>query len=446
MTQRATRLALWIAALLLVPLPMLQFGAQVPVAQYLLLAGVCAAVAAVESSSGVLLLLLSLFLTHALVYALLLWFAAGLVARLLARLAPRARTAAVATAVLAGLGVALLGEPYVTPFDRAPRGNLATVLGVGRAAEGPTRKDEAPGPPAQREAQACADRDPLRRPYFGDLHVHTALSFDAAGQGTRATPRDAYRFAQGAPLGIPPFDASGRAGQTIRLRRPLDFAAVTDHAELLGETRICDDPAQPGHGSLICRVVRRWPRLGYVLVNARVFSQLEPERYGFCGEDGAGCRAAAAGPWREIQDAAAEAQDTSDACRFTSFVAYEWSGMPGGDNIHRNVIFRNARAQELPTSYIETPTAEGLWDALERECLSLQSDCDALAIPHNSNVSGGLIWPTAHPDGTPIARDDAVRRASLEPLVEITQHKGDSECRANESDELCGYEKLPWAR
>jgi len=445
-TVRGARRLLWIAALLLVPLPMLQFGAQVPVAQYLLLAGVCAAVAVVESGGGVLALLLALFLSHAIVYGLLLWLVAALAARVLGQFSPRARAIASASVLLAGLAVALFGQPYVTPFDRAPRGNLATVLGVGRAAEGPSQKEEAAAAPAQRAPQPCAHRDLLRRPYFGDTHVHTALSFDAAGQGTRAFPRDAYRFARGEPLGIPPFGADGHPGQTIQLRRPLDFAIVTDHAELLGETRICDDAAFPGHGSLICRVMRRWPLLGYVLVNARVFSQLEPERYGFCGEDGRACREAAGAPWREMQDAAAEAQDTSAACRFTSFVGYEWSGMPGGDNIHRNVVFRNARVQELPTSYLETPTAEGLWDALERECLSRGDGCDALAIPHNSNVSGGLIWPIRRTDGTPIGREDAARRTSLEPLVEVTQHKGDSECRATESDELCGYEKLPWAR
>jgi len=148
LTQRATRLVLWIAALLLVPLPMLQFGAQVPVAQYLLLAGVCVTVGVVEGTGGVLPLLLALFLAHALVYALLLWLGAGLAARLLARLAPHTRTAVVATVVLAGFGVALIGEPYVTPFDRAPRGNLATVLGVGRAAEGPTKNEEAAPAPA----------------------------------------------------------------------------------------------------------------------------------------------------------------------------------------------------------------------------------------------------------------------------------------------------------
>jgi hypothetical protein len=443
---RGARRLLWIAALLLVPLPMLQFGAQVPVAQYLLLAGVCAALALFEGGGGILAILLALFLAHALVYALGLWAVAALAARLLGRLSPRARAAVTALVVLAGTAVALAGRPYVTPFDRTPRGNLLSVLGIGPAAEAQRAREPSVAAPAAQAPQRCAHRDPLRRPWFGDTHVHTALSFDAAGQGTRARPRDAYRFAKGEPLGIQPFSPDGRALQTLQLRRPLDFAIVTDHAELLGETRICNDPALRGHRSLICRVMRRWPRLGYMLINARVYSQIEPERYAFCGADGAVCREAAAAPWREIQDAAAEAQDTSAACRFTSFVGYEWTGMPGGDNIHRNVVFRNERVQQLPTSYIETPTAEGLWDALERECLALPSGCDALAIPHNSNVSGGRIWPVLRGDGTPIGRGDAERRAALEPLVEVTQHKGDSECRATEADELCGYEKLPWPR
>jgi hypothetical protein len=444
---RTARCALWLAALLLVPLPMLQFGARVPVVHHLLLGGVCVVTAWIEGGGGVTGLLIALFFGHAVVYALGLWGLAALAARGLGRLSPRARSLAVWIPVVAGLALALFREPYVTPFDPAPRGNLLAVLGLThaeQAASPATAATPAPTPPATQEP--CAHRDPLRRPFFGDTHVHTALSFDAMGQGTRATPRDAYRFAQGEPLGIQPFGPDGRAQQNLRLRRPLDFAVVTDHSELLGETRICTTPGETGHDAWICRVVRHWPRLGYVLVNARVYSQTQPRRYGFCGPDGSLCREAARGPWREIQAAAEEAQDRSAACRFTSFVGYEWSGMPDGDNIHRNVIFRNERAQALPTSYIDTPTAEGLWDALDRECLRRGDGCDVLAIPHNSNVSGGRIWPTQRPDGTPIAREDAERRVALEPLVEVTQHKGDSECRPNQQDELCAYEKLPWAR
>jgi hypothetical protein len=296
------------------------------------------------------------------------------------------------------------------------------------------------------QREPCSSYDSLRQPFFGDTHVHTAFSFDAWGQGTLAGPRDAYRFARGEEIGMQPFDAEGRGQTRIRLRRPLDFAVVTDHSDLLGETQICQDPELEGYDSLVCRVVRRFPKLGYTLVNGYVYSSENPARYSFCGKDGAVCRAAGQGPWRETQDAAESYYDRSAACRFTTFVGYEWTGMPAGDNLHRNVIFRNRVAQSYPTTYIETPTAEGLWQALESECLGAGNGCDVLAIPHNSNVSNGRMFTATRSDGAPLSAADAQQRARLERIVEVTQHKGDSECRAGAEDELCGYEKLALAR
>jgi Protein of unknown function (DUF3604) len=306
----------------------------------------------------------------------------------------------------------------------------------------------ADAPPFARTEQRepCASYDPLRQPYFGDTHVHTAFSFDAWGQGTLAGPRDAYRFARGEEIGMQPFAPDGRGQTRIQLRRALDFAVVTDHSDLLGETQICQDPALSGYDSLVCRVVRRFPKLGYTLVNGFVYSSENPARYSFCGKDGADCRAAGRGPWREIQDAAEAYYDRSAACRFTTFVGYEWTGMPAGDNLHRNVIFRNQVAQAYPTTYIETPTAEGLWRALESECLGAGNGCDVLAIPHNSNVSNGRMFTATRSDGAPLTTADARERAKLEMIAEVTQHKGDSECRAGGEDELCSYEKLAMAR
>ena len=307
---------------------------------------------------------------------------------------------------------------------------LALVVGAVPVAAG------AAGP------EPCADRDPLRRPFFGDTHVHTALSFDAVGQGTRARPADANRFARGEPLAIQPFDAQGRPLRSVRLARPLDFAVVTDHSELLGETHLCQTPGSIGYDAFVCVALRRWPALTYTTQNGRIFSSTEPRHLSFCGEDGKLCLDAAKTPWRETQEAAAAAQDQSSACRFTSFVGYEWTGMPNGDNTHRNIIFRNERVPELPINYIDTPTQEGLWDAIEAQCLNRGDGCDAILIPHNSNVSNGLLFTQ------PRDRAEAERRSALERLVEITQHKGDSECRSGApvADELCGFEKLPFAR
>jgi Protein of unknown function (DUF3604) len=294
----------------------------------------------------------------------------------------------------------------------------------------------------------CADHNPLRNPYFGDTHVHTALSFDASALGVRTTPREAYRFARGEEIGIRPFDDEGRALRHARLARPLDFTVVTDHAEMLGETSICSSPAAPGYASTVCGMVRRWPLLAYYLVNSRIFNEDSPLRYTFCGHDGEICREAALQPWQEIQDAAEAAYDRSAACEFTTFVGYEWSGNPGSNMIHRNVIFRNAVVPLYPTSYVDQPRPEGLWRKLHEDCLERGNGCDVLTIPHNSNLSGGLLLRPQTTDGEPIDRDDAERRAWFEPLVEIMQHKGDSECRAGgaTADELCGFEKLPFAR
>lgn len=320
---------------------------------------------------------------------------------------------------------------------------FAFVVGFAFAAAAETR--DRPWTRTEERAE-CADHDPLRRPYFGDTHVHTALSFDAWGQGTLARPDDAYRFAKGEKIGIQPYDEAGTPQAHIQLRRPLDFAVVTDHSDLLGETRICGNEGLPGSGSIVCRVVRRFPRLGYVLVNGHVYSNESPARYSFCGQDGALCIEAGRKPWREIQDAAESHYDRTDRCAFTTFVGYEWTAMPGGGNAHRNVVFRNAKVQDYPTTFIETPTQEGLWSALERECLEAGTGCDVIAIPHNSNLSDGKLFTVVRPDGTPIDVEDARVRARLETIVEVTQHKGDSECRAGEDDPLCAHEKLAYPK
>jgi hypothetical protein len=293
--------------------------------------------------------------------------------------------------------------------------------------------------------EPCADHAPLRRPFFGDLHVHTAFSQDASTQGTRNLPRDAYRFARGEPLGIQPYRGDEPL-RTLRLARPLDFAAVTDHAEQFGEVSICRDPVQPGYASWMCRLYRAWPRAAFFVMNTNASAFAHPTRFGFCGEGGAACLEAAGAVWREIQAAAEGAYDRSAACRFTSFVGYEWTGAELAKNLHRNVIFRNATVPALPTSYYETQSPQGLWSALRRDCEDAGSGCEALTIPHNSNLSGGLMFQPLEDDGLPFTAAGAAERAYFEPLVEVMQHKGDSECipSAGSEDELCAFEKLPY--
>lgn len=304
------------------------------------------------------------------------------------------------------------------------------------------------------ERAACSDFDALRRPFFGDTHVHTAYSFDARGQDTRNTPRDAYRFAKGAEMGIQPYDAEGNPTRTIQLDRPLDWTMLSDHAEFLGEVRICRTPGTWSYWHPACIAHRSSSFWNKILLAA--YGLIEKQRWGICGDEGETCFDVSRGVWGEIQAAAEEAYDRTPACSFTSFVGYEWTASVGeGANLHRNVVFRNDRVPELPRSWIETPTAVHLWDSLEKECVEEIDGCDALTIPHNSNLSTGLMFASARVEdsGVPPAvdADEASRRARWEPLVEMMQHKGDSECDPLagsiwSDDEACGFEKLPYDR
>jgi hypothetical protein len=284
----------------------------------------------------------------------------------------------------------------------------------------------------------CAHYEALRQPFFGDLHVHTTFSFDAWAQGTLNTPRDAYRFAQGQPLGIQPYRPDGKPQRMVRLRRPLDFAMVSDHAEMLGETDLCRIAGSAAFDSFACVLLRRWPKVGYMIVNSQW--GLGKRSVDICAEDGRRCRDGALTPWKSIRDAAEEFYDRSAECRFTTFVGFEWSGTRVG-MVHRNVVFRNERVPDSPPNSTDDKNDETvLWKRLERECLETDTGCDALAIPHNSNVSEGSMFWTVAPDGEPLTTEMAFRRSMLEPLIEITQHKGDSECRNDGSDPLCDFE------
>jgi hypothetical protein len=303
----------------------------------------------------------------------------------------------------------------------------------------------APAGPVLERREPCADRDPLRRAYFGDLHVHTRFSLDASTQGTRVGPREAYRFARGEPIGVQPHGPDGEPLRTLQLSRRLDFAAVTDHAELLGETSVCESPGLPGYDSVVCRVYRRWPRLAFYLMNGRASRDATAaDRFAFCGPRSIYCLEAAASVWAEIRAAAEEAYDRTRACEFTTFVGYEWTGSPEGVNLHRNVLFGGDVVPDLPVSYFEAPSPAALWRLLYRRCAKRLPGCEFLAIPHNSNLSGGLMFdPSPDHQMTPA---HAAAWAQAEPLIEVMQHKGDSECLpgVGANDEACGFEKLPY--
>ncbi len=307
------------------------------------------------------------------------------------------------------------------------------------------------------EQAPCRQQYSHNKAWFGDLHVHTAASYDATSFGVTTTVDDAYSFARGTPLSLrrrgdtPDFEAP-----VLRISSPLDFMAVTDHAEALGETRLCYNADNPAYGSLVCGLYRGDVRLPVGdqlqslvrLASFAVFGQDRSTR--ICGADGSLCRDEAITVWRENQRSTENWQDYSTNCEFTALHAYEYTLADEASNLHRNVIFKSSTVPQAALSAKDAPTPEQLWQWLDKTCIAGNDRCDALAIPHNSNWSSGRMWFPYSNRGLPLQEQQelAALRARLEPLAEVLQVKGDSECRngidsvIGAPDEFCNFEKL----
>ena len=295
----------------------------------------------------------------------------------------------------------------------------------------------------------CADHQPQRQPLFGDLHVHSRLSFDAYVSGVRSSPAEGYRFAKGEKVFLP--DMDGAMTVPLQLPRPLDFASITDHAELYGEIEMCTgEEFSGGKYAPLCLMTRSdnfWLQLLAASGWADSISQASPqkERRLPCSFPFTDCPAAAAKVWEEVQAAAEAHYDRTSACGFTTFVGYEYTEGPELKNLHRNVIYRNSTVTESPISSFDTGSnnVPELWRRLKAECRDAGTGCDVLAIPHNSNLSAGLMFPD------PKDEEEARNRLEIEPLVEMVQHKASSECRFDRlagrgiatNDELCTFEQ-----
>ena len=295
-----------------------------------------------------------------------------------------------------------------------------------------------------KESEQCADRNPQRNLYFGDLHAHTKLSWDAYGYDVRVTPDQAYRFAKGHTIYLSPLDSDGNGTRAVQLARPLDFVAITDHSEYLAEVRLCTEPGTTAYISDTCTAYREGGSAEVTRFGLKLASST-PQRFEDICNAG-DCPEKLREVWAEVITAAETARSDGRSCSFETFPAYEYTATPQVSNLHRNVLFAGPEYPEQPISYFEANTPEELWSQLRELCLD-EVNCDAITVPHNSNWSNGKLYHPYDAIADPeAAREQAELRLEMEPMAEVMQHKGDMECKNGfediPDDPLCGFEQF----
>ncbi|WP_420895276.1 DUF3604 domain-containing protein [Sinorhizobium meliloti] len=274
------------------------------------------------------------------------------------------------------------------------------------------------------------------RPLFGDTHLHTSQSFDAIAFGNFLGPEEAYRFARGE-------EVISATGQRARLSRPLDFLVVADHAENMGtmgeikagNSVLMQDPQLKSWNQMLVAGGEQAMNVYYEMI-ASISGQRDPLPQALRSDE------ITRSVWHKNIQAA---EDNYNPGTFTALIGYEWSSNTGGNNLHRVVIFRDGAQkveQILPFSSFESDNPEDLWKALQN--FEAKTGGSVLAIPHNGNLSNGLMYPLVNPvGGQPITSDYARTRASLEPLMEATQTKGDGETHPalSPNDEFANFER-----
>ncbi|MEP1421366.1 MAG: DUF3604 domain-containing protein [Erythrobacter sp.] len=282
------------------------------------------------------------------------------------------------------------------------------------------------------------------RPYWGDTHLHTDNSVDAFGFGTRLGPEAALRFARGETV-------TATTGAETQLSRPLDFLVIADHSDALGATRrLYDAPRWYVNWVMGDETVLRW----YDMMHE------SPEQ----STKAIGELISAAAEDRIPEAMAADAEASEEATKdiwntqlsildrynepgvFTALAGYEWTAMPNGNNLHRVVMYRDGSdktRQTVPFPGLQT-TPPQLWEYMKS--YEEKTGGRVLAIPHNPNLSNGLMFQMTMEDGSPMTPEYAALRAWAEPVIEATQIKGDSETHPylSPNDEMAGFGVQGW--
>jgi hypothetical protein len=299
-----------------------------------------------------------------------------------------------------------------------------------------------PGTPSERVFPKApyspyAGRNYPTRPYFGDQHLHTGFSMDAGAFGARLSPRDAYRFARGEEI-------KSNTGQPVKLSRPLDWLVVADHSDNMGffpdlfagKPELLADPTGKKWYDMIQS--GKGQQAAIEIIVSFSHGTFPKDLMYFPGTRNY------KGAWQET---IAAAEQFNEPGRFTAFIGYEWTSNTGGNNLHRNVIFRDSgdKASQVEPFTVYPPYGSDnpvdLWkwmDAYEKK-----TGGSVLAIAHNGNLSNGTMFPVEEAFGKKIDREYAETRAKWERLYEATQTKGDGETHPflSPNDEFADFER-----
>lgn len=275
--------------------------------------------------------------------------------------------------------------------------------------------------------RGSGEANPLKNVYFGEQHMHTRNSFDAFTIGVNQTWDQAYDYAKGKEVKL------STTGEPMQKRTPYDFVAITDHAEYYGVLKEFSDPDNPLAQSDFAKGIvagQTDPAAGgpsfRKLLQSLFLGQPIPEY---------ATPELRASMWQSFVDAADRHYEPG---KFTTLYGYEWTSIPRGANMHRNVFFRETPGPYAYSAF-DSNLPEDLWGHLEG--LRAQG-VQAFAIPHNSNVSNGWMFSENEFQGGPMSERYAQRQNSNEPLFEITQTKGQSDTHPvlSPNDEFAGFE------
>jgi len=279
-------------------------------------------------------------------------------------------------------------------------------------------------------ATRTKDYNTNKNVYFGNLHIHTSWSFDGFTNGSITGPDDAYRWAQGEAI------PGGGSGTPLQIKIPLDWYAVSDHAEWMGMFKMMADPStEISKLDFAKRVTSK--------DQAVAFKAFGDFLYDFSTGGPLSNEPLFSDPkimksvWKEIVETADKHNKPGT---FTTFPAFEWSSNPNTRNLHRVVVFKNSdNIPELAFSSQNSMRPEDLWTWMEE---SRANGATLLAIPHNANASDGLMFSLNDSDGNPISKAYSEKRMRNEPIYEISQIKGTSEVHPDLSpnDEFANFE------